>query len=201
MQGIRKPRHTTTGHRLRQTGSTTRGKTTKKSPATASTVRGWVIVGKDDHMNEASRFDAKTVRDGECLLWTGAQNGLGYAQIRIGGKKVVVHRYAYERHYGPIPDGALIDHICHTRSCVEPTHLRLATNKQNLENLAGAYSTSATGIRGVYAVKGSNTFRAQVTHNRRKYNAGRFATIAEAEQAVVSLRNRLFTHNDADRAA
>jgi len=150
-------------------------------------------------MNDHSRFDAQTARQGECLVWTGHQNGYGYAQFKLKGKSVAVHRYAYERHVGPIPEGMQIDHLCHNRVCVEPAHLRAVTNKQNLENVSGAYASSSTGVRGVSPIKGSHKFLAQVTHNRKNYKAGRFDSIAEAEAAVIALRNRLFTHNDADR--
>lgn len=150
-------------------------------------------------MNDHSRFDAKTVRQGECLIWTGHQNGYGYAQFHVGDRYIAVHRYAYERHVGSIPEGLQIDHICHNRTCVEPSHLRAVTNKQNLENVSGAYATSTTGVRGVYPIKGSTKYQAEVVHNRRNYKAGRHDTIAEAEAAVIALRNKLFTHNDADR--
>ena len=118
----------------------------------------------------------------------------------MAGKHIAVHRYAYERHVGPIPDGLQIDHICHNRICVEPSHLRAVTNKQNLENISGAYATSSTGVRGVHPIKGSAKYQAVVVHNRQHYKAGRYDTIAEAEAVVITLRNKLFTHNDADRA-
>jgi hypothetical protein len=86
-----------------------------------------------------ARFDAATERQGDCLIWKGQDNGLGYGQIRVNNRKVTVHRFSYERFVGPIPDGMYLDHICHNKRCVEPSHLRPVTNKQNLENLTGGY--------------------------------------------------------------
>lgn len=43
------------------------------------------------------------------------------------------------------------------------------------------------------------TYETQVRHNGKHYRAGVYKTIAEAERAVVALRNELFTHNQLDR--
>jgi hypothetical protein len=40
-----------------------------------------------------------------------------------------------------------------------------------------------------------------VRHNKKLYHVGYFATIDEAERAVIAKRNALFTHNEIDRSA
>ncbi len=45
---------------------------------------------------------------------------------------LLAHRVSYELHKGPIPDGLFIDHICRTRCCVNPNHLRAVTHAQNM---------------------------------------------------------------------
>jgi hypothetical protein len=42
------------------------------------------------------------------------------------------HRIAYEIGVGPIPEGLVIDHLCRTRGCMNPTHLDPKTNRANL---------------------------------------------------------------------
>jgi hypothetical protein len=154
------------------------------------------------------RFERAVRRQGECLIWTAGKNTMGYGLITTpDGVKVVTHRYSYERAMGPIPEGLSLDHICHNKACVEPKHLRLVTQKQNQEHLRGPNSRSTTGVRGVQIVKprgkngGAIRYRAKVGHNRRSYDAGTYATIAEAEAAAIALRLQLFTHNDLDRKA
>ena len=44
----------------------------------------------------------------------------------------MISRVVYEEHYGPIPKGLVIDHKCGNGACVEPTHLRAITQRQNL---------------------------------------------------------------------
>ena len=148
-----------------------------------------------------ARMAEWTRREGVCLIWTGGQNGAGYGQMRADGKNVLAHRWAYEHAHGLIPSGMQVDHVCHNRACVEPSHLRLATPKQNAEHKIQARMDSRTGVRGVRAGKREGKWRAYVTHNGKARSLGTFATIAEAEEAARLKRLELFTHNNADRAA
>jgi hypothetical protein len=136
-----------------------------------------------------------------CWQWTGGINSHGYGMLKVDGRSRGAHRFSWELHNGPIPEGSLIDHICHNRSCVNPEHLRLATVKQNGENMKGAQSNSTTGVRGVTFDRSRGTFRAEVTHHRKRYDAGRHSTLAQAEAAVIAKRKELFTHNTLDRTS
>lgn len=67
-----------------------------------------------------------------CWLWTGGLfGGTGYANIGVGGKSRGAHRVLYELHRGPIPTGMQLDHLCRQRSCVNPAHLEVVTNREN----------------------------------------------------------------------
>lgn len=69
-----------------------------------------------------------------CLLWTGAQNApgdRGYGTFSVDGRRVYVHRFAYERAKGPIPKGLTVDHLCRTRLCVNPDHLEVVSMRDN----------------------------------------------------------------------
>jgi hypothetical protein len=109
------------------------------------------------------------------------------------------HRAAYILAIGPIPDGLHVDHLCARRDCVNPDHLRLVTNKQNHENLRGAYRNSKSGVRGVHWVPRLSAWRARVTHHGRKHEVGVFRDLAEAGVAVTNARLALFTHNEQDK--
>lgn len=84
-------------------------------------------------------LDAAVAYDGnDCLLWPFALTDKGYGQLRVnqgGARKVqYAHRIVLERTQGTAPEGMVAAHaplVCHSRSCVNPRHLRWATLSEN----------------------------------------------------------------------
>jgi len=153
---------------------------------------------------DIERFWSKLDRPASgCWNWTASLNAKGYGQFfckRSGkSKSFRAHRLAYELTVGTIPDGMSIDHRCHNKACANPAHLRVTTNKQNHENLAGANKNSTSGIRGVCWDKTRKMWKATVMHNNHTFNLGLFQDPSQAEAVVVAKRLELFTHNDMDR--
>lgn len=152
----------------------------------------------------AERFWAKVEKTDTCWLWRGAHIPNGYGSMwifRPDGRytQCGVHRISYELNVGPIPEGMEIDHRCRVRDCVNPDHLRLATRKQQNENRGRPRGIS--GVLGVTWDKHKKRWRASVKHHGKVYYGGSFASLDDAEKAVIALRNELYTHNDADREA
>lgn len=152
------------------------------------------------HLEEKDlvRFWAKVDKTGDCWLWTAAKNLQGYGKFYLRGKFLGVHRVSYTLTKGAIAEGLVIDHECHTPSCVNPKHLRQVTYKQNNENLQGARSKNISGVRGVTWDAARNKWLACVRNNGKSYNLGRYPTIPEASKAVEDARLRMFTHSDMD---
>jgi len=147
------------------------------------------------------RFWAKVdIKDPQqCWLWTAYRNKNGYGQVRVNGRAFLAHRRAYELCLGRIPEGFVLDHICHVPACVNPDHLRPVTVKQNMENRRGAQCDSKSGVLGVWWRPERQKWQAQVEHYGTVYTVGSFLTLEEAEAAVKAKRIELFTHNDLDR--
>lgn len=82
-----------------------------------------------------------------CWLYDGHQKR-GYAHIRLDDYSLqYVHRFSYELHHGPIPEGMKVLHRCDTPLCVRPDHLWLGTQAANMADMAvkGRASNGTTG--------------------------------------------------------
>lgn len=134
------------------------------------------------------RFWQKVDKSGDCWLWTAAKTEKGYGRFRLDGRPRRAHRVAYAWANGPISDGLDLDHTCHVHACVNPAHLRTATNAQNRQNLQGAQRDSESGIRGVNWHKASGKWRAVAQLHGKKHHLGLFAAVADAEAAVIDWR-------------
>lgn len=149
--------------------------------------------------DDLKRFNSRIEVSGDCHIWTGAINAYGYGVFRTGGKTVRAHRYMFEQEKGTIPNGIVLDHVCHNRACVKVEHLRFVTDKQNGENRSSVNSNNTSGVRGVHWREDLKKWDARVMHNREYHLAGTFERIEDAAEAVRLLRNKLFTYNDSDR--
>ena len=119
---------------------------------------------------------ARTVQDGDCLIWTGQINRYGYGVVSYGGKKWGAHRLIYMQERGPIPPGLQLDHLCHSaspdcpggptckhRACVNPAHLEPVTSAVNSSRSVQAQQTEC--LRG-HAYTPENTGRTRKTGTR-----------------------------------
>lgn len=70
-----------------------------------------------------------------CFLWLGEVDKDGYGKLHVARTGTrVAHRIAWQRAHGKIPCGALVCHRCDTPSCVNPNHLFLGSQRDNIRD-------------------------------------------------------------------
>lgn len=81
----------------------------------------------------SERLAELSVAEGSgCIRFTGHLDGEGYGRIMVARVKYMAHRLSYSLNNGPIPDGYVVRHKCDNPSCINPEHLEVGTQADNI---------------------------------------------------------------------
>lgn len=125
----------------------------------------------------------------DCWLWKGKLNWCGQAQTHWEGQATLVHRIAMELHLGrplvsptrQLDKGEVVRHSCDCSFCVNPKHLRLGTQADNIKDRDYRNRT----CRGEHR-PASKLTKEEVIEIRRKYVPQRYGLVRLAEEYSVN---------------
>jgi hypothetical protein len=89
-------------------------------------------------MTTEDRFWSKVNKTANCWIWIGAKSKKSKrGNFRPGGcaQKISAHRFSWILKNGPIPSGLCILHKCDIPDCVNPDHLFLGTQADNIADM------------------------------------------------------------------
>ena len=85
---------------------------------------------------EKQRFWVKVEKNNNCWYWKAAKNekGYGYFGVNVNGKfkMMRVNRLSWEIYFGKISTGLCVCHKCDNPICINPNHLFLGMQKDNI---------------------------------------------------------------------
>lgn len=136
--------------------------------------------------------------DDECWLWLASKRNKGYGAFAFTPKstgKLVqgrAHRFSFEIHTGPIGDSMVL-HKCDTPACVNPSHLFLGSNKDNVRDMVskGRHVAGGTYSRDGYE-RGEDHHGAKLNEEavreiRRDYEAGNMSYSQLAKKYKIAI--------------
>jgi len=150
-------------------------------------------------LHSASLFEASRkeifwrsilIGDG-CWEWQGI-TATGYGAIYLGDQRIRAHRFSWELHFGPIPDGMLVCHHCDNRLCVRPSHLFLGSSADNIHDAIAKGRLDLRRPRRKHTVRFQKLSPAQIDEIRCAYAAGgttqeHLANIYHCSHSMISM--------------
>lgn len=81
------------------------------------------------------RFMKNVRRSANCWTWVGPKDAKGYGLFWLKGSSKRAHRVSIEMHLGVSAVGTTILHSCDNPSCVNPDHLSIGTQADNVRDM------------------------------------------------------------------
>lgn len=109
-------------------------------------------------------FNRSRLAENGCWEWVGYYGSGGYGMMSRDGKNQRAHRISYEAYKGHIPKGMVVRHTCDNPACINPDHLILGSQKDNVADreargrrtvVGEAIGTSKLTVEDVLAIRAS----------------------------------------------
>lgn len=75
------------------------------------------------------------ISDSGCWIWIGTTTSSGYGEVKFRGRKGPAHRMAYMASKGDVPSDIMVRHACDIPCCVNPAHLSIGSQLENMADM------------------------------------------------------------------
>jgi len=107
-----------------------------------------------------------------CWLWLGPMGKNGYGTVRLGKMATSAQSASYIAHFGAVPSGLEVDHLCRNPICVNPHHLEAVTHRENCRRRSAMILKCSNGHLYDYVdVRGSRRCHNCDANNSLRYRA------------------------------
>lgn len=122
-----------------------------------------------------------------CWIWMKSLNHRGYGKTCLGkGTNLSAHRVAYEEKYGKIPNGLMALHTCDVRSCVNPDHIFLGTQQDNMTDKVNKNRQANGENHGMSKLTKEQAIEAKFSNEKASVLANRFNCAAVTIRQIRS---------------
>ena len=142
---------------------------------------GW----RQDQTSQLQRFESKVSPEPNCgcWLWTGRTNDDGYGRVTILKKVFPAHRMAWTFYRGVIPDEVHVLHRCDVRTCVNPDHLWLGSQTDNIRDMD--IKNRRRPASGIENGKSKFTVSEVLNIRSKRLSAREFATLYHVDRSTI----------------